>query len=1267
MNQRLFENFTNQFTLSKSLSFQLIPQGKTLEYLHNDGILDIDKRRNEDYQVVRRGIDDYHREFIDNALSSLRLTGLNEYHELYQTPYKERSDAQKKRMFEIETYLRKQVAQQLRSNDLFHVLFSKELISEVLPEYFADNQPMLNALESFDGFTTYFKNFHTIREAMYSDEKKASSIANRIVHDNLPKFIVNMDVFGKVLASPVCANICEIEKWIGELTDTDGIAGIVENMFRLDHFSATATQSGIENYNLIISGYSDEDGIMHKGLNSYINEYNQTVGRTERLPLLVPLYKQLLAHSSTVSFVPDRFESDQEVLDCIKDFYTESKATLKKQELLVNSLEEYDLDRIFIKNDSSINDISLNLYGNWDYIRKALHFVYDKENRKRPVRNEEKYIEKRRKHFNKIGSFSISELNDALREYAGEVDVPVQDYFKTDNLQGVSSFMLIDDLYDDMGHLMTQPYPSAKNLKNDKGSIKKIKAFLDALKDWQKTIKPLCGSANESEKDDLFYGQFDILWSELFALNGIYNKVRNYITKKVTTADKIKLNFSNSQLGGGWSVGVERDKGCLLFKDVTAEGREYYYLGVINKESRNMFKEYPQPKDSSDAIFKVFYYQSADPTKSIMNLMVIDGETRKINGRREKSGPHAGENIMLEEAKNTYLPDDVNRIRLNRAYSKRSEHFSDKDLQTYINYYRERIKEYMPEFDFGSDFDSLIFTDWNDFTAYIKKKAYQVPLREISKSWLYERVEKGDLYLFQIYNVDFNPNRKGKKKITTRYFEMLFNPANFENGAIYKLNGGAEIFYRPAALDLKDTAIHVKGVPIQNKNPLNDKKESVFDYNIVKNNKSTKDIFILNCSIECNFSADENEPLNIKARKAIRENDATNVMIGVSRGENHLLYYSVVDENGNILEQKSLNVIDTISHSGDVKMYDYNASLEEKESERENARLDWQDIDSIKNMKEGYLSQVIWVLYKLMLKYNACIAVEDISSSFKSKRQKIEKNVYSKFDTALVNKLSFLIDKDMPDNATGGLLKALQLAAPEKQLLLRKDNQNGFLFYVQPAYTTSMDPTTGFASMLGKYLTYSNANDAVLFVRKLDSIKYNNDKDFFEIELDYAVFGLGEGTKTDWTICTAGKRTKVTRNERSARWQYDVVDLTMEFKALFKDYDIDISGDIQKQLLEKASPRLLKNFMELFKLTMQMRNMIDGEYHIVSPVQNENGDFYNTHESDGSLPVCAAANSAYNIAQKGLLYIDMIKAMNDDDNSKLIMRNVDWLTYMQNK
>ena len=125
-------------------------------------------------------------------------------------------------------------------------------------------------------------------------------------------------------------------------------------------------------------------------------------------------------------------------------------------------------------------------------------------------------------------------------------------------------------------------------------------------------------------------------------------------------------------------------------------------------------------------------------------------------------------------------------------------------------------------------------------------------------------------------------------------------------------------------------------------------------------------------------------------------------IIGIDRGERNLVYVSVIDLKGRIVEQKSYNIVNN---------YDYQKKLVEQENIRDKARKSWKEVGKVKDLKEGYLSMVIHEIAEMVIKYNAIIAMEDLNYGFKRGRFKIERQVYQKFENMLISKLNYLVDK----------------------------------------------------------------------------------------------------------------------------------------------------------------------------------------------------------------------------------------------------------------
>ena len=90
-------------------------------------------------------------------------------------------------------------------------LFKEKLLSRLLPQ-FITNEDELRLLDTFQGFSGYFKGYNEARKNVYSDKDISTSITHRIVHINFPKFIVNMHQYeiANKYPNPVDANLKRI-------------------------------------------------------------------------------------------------------------------------------------------------------------------------------------------------------------------------------------------------------------------------------------------------------------------------------------------------------------------------------------------------------------------------------------------------------------------------------------------------------------------------------------------------------------------------------------------------------------------------------------------------------------------------------------------------------------------------------------------------------------------------------------------------------------------------------------------------------------------------------------------------------------------------------------------------------------------------------------------------------------------------------------------------------------------------------------------------
>lgn len=1244
----------NRYSLSKTLRFQLIPVGKTEETFVAQRCLEIDEKRSKDYKAVKKVMDRVHRAFIEQALSDITLKGLSEYASLYYAS--EKSDTDKKRMVSLADELRGQISKAFLRHESFKTLRPKEMVDSGLPD-FIQSSDEADQLKNFKGFSSYFSGFSDARQNLYSSEEKFGSVGHRCITENLPRFLDNVYNFAIIDGILPAAALTALATDYSALFDED-----ISFYFTLDNFDRFLTQSGIDRYNTVIGGYSTSDNVKVKGINEYVNEYNQTAPRHSRLPLLVPLYNQMLCESKSVSFVPDKFNTDTEVLEALAVFCigkNESDMNLLSVvdavQSLFATLPQQDLSRIYVKSGPAISNLSNSLCGSWDAIQNAWYRQYDAEHMKKPPRDVYKYTKARAAAFKKISSFSLSDLQ-ALCNRSMDKPRDVVNHFVNSVAEAHTKFRLC---YTAAQNLLLHPYNEKTRLSQNSDAIARMKNLLDSIKDFERQITPLLDISADAEKGEFFYSQLRSLYDTISKVNNLYNKVRNYITQKPYSDEKIKLNFGNPNFLGGWSTGHETDYSCLLFRSGNS-----IFLGIIDKGHKSDFKSYPAPVDEEDFFERMEYRQMASPAKDIPSLLVIDGQTQRRIGKKEKSGPHAGENLLLEEMKNQYLPPEINRIRKSKSYSISNENFSKADLIAYIDYYKDRVAEYYTAFDFSFK-PSEEYANFADFTNHVNSQAYQIKFIPVSKKHIDSLVASGALYLFRLYNKDMSTYSRGRPNLHTMYFRMLFDERNLAN-VVYKLNGGAEMFYRKASITENNKIVHPANQAIQNKNPLNQKKESTFTYDLVKDKRYTEHRFMLHLPITLNFNAEGVKNINPDVRKALCAAEGINI-IGISRGEDNLLYICVIDEKGEVLEQQSINIVDSGTAEASYNR-DYMALLTRLDEEKRDSQRAWQSGHTSKQAKTGYLSQVVHKICRLVVKYDAIIAMEDMNHSHNKGKYQLQNDVYKAFEKMLIDKLNYFVMKDADISAPGGLLNAYQLTN-KFESFQKLGRQNGIIFYVGPGMTSNLDPTTGFIDFLRP--RYTNEAAAREFISLFEDIRYNCHEDHFEFSFDYdAFYGSDLNSRKNWVVCTHGKRISMNRARCKNTGNYYDVDVTEEMKVLLKEKEIDYTaGNLVNVIADQSGREFFSNFLRLLALTLQMRNFDGSSSYFISPVRGSGGTFFDSrkYKENAQLPCAADSVTAYNMARKALMSVKMLRNASIDTLAKtnLFISYEDWLRFVQ--
>ena len=1188
-------------------------------------------------------------------------------------------------------------------------LFGKDLIANTLPEFLAREgcwEGNRELVESFRKFTTYFTGFNENRRNMYDKANNATSIANRAINENLPKFFYNLTVFQNIQKGHSKFKFRLSDK---ETLQSLGISDLSE-AFLPEFYLKLFSQRGIEAYQNLLGGRSSEDDIVD-GLNKQINLYRQqnTELKPHDFPTFARLHKQILAEVASSSFSYEPYTTDQDMLANIKELMLElntngTQGHLLSLQAIIENLKNCDTNLVFVRGNS-INQLSNNWLGSYVLIEQALDYYINESGRLKSNKDKKSYKNRTKDQ----GYFSIKEVQSWI-EYLTDNDPEeakvchkamqtngqsLVDYFilainkplRKSEKSGTSGTTSIGQLehevsaLSELSQLNGNRHPPKTNDEDDKGGegfhqVESIQKLLDGYMNFLNQFRPLHlvyrrKSMHMPPDQDLgFYNEFANLFDLMTeSVQSVYNKTRNHLTKKNFKTDKVKINFENPNLMNGWDVNKEKDNSCVLF-----EKNSNYFLGIMHPKHRSKLFNYIQGIDDHDKP-KIISEKSALEKKIVVNT----GGYRKVM-YKQSSAKMLSKVFFSRKRIDFFAPsDEVLRIRNTSSHSKNGEpqqgykkaDFNLNDCHALIDFFKSSIEKHEWK-QYGFQFSNTTnYQNISDFYKEFQDQAYKVEFDRIRDEYIDSCVRDGKLFLFRIYSKDFSPRSTGTPNMHTLYWRGLFENENLRN-VVLKLNGEAEMFFRKHSIKRKDRIIHEKNKGIPIKGGSKEGESSLFPYNIVKDKRYTQDRFFLHIPITLNHKATKVSRFNDAINQAVSAN--TNV-IGIDRGERHLLYFCVINPHGEIIDQGSLNAIQQ-----GARTIDYQEKLEERQRLRDVARKSWTSIENIKELKHGYLSQVVHKLSNLLIEHKAIVCLEDLNFGFKKGRFKVEKQVYQKFEKALIDKLNYLVNKQEKNPLKPGhYLNALQLTAPfEKFENLGK--QSGILYYVRADYTSKICPVTGFVNLLKPY--YKSVEKSKEFIKNFNEIRYNFTTGYFEFAFDYKETNLKtslKGCRTHWRVCSHGERLVAKKNDKGLWQPAEIIRPTDKLAATLKNVDIDFASgaNLIEPIRKQDSASFFRELMWGLRLTLQMRNSLRNstapeDDYLISPVADENGTFYDSRKAKGTgLPEDADANGAYHIALKGLWNILQITqhdwSVENPKSPKLDMSNEQWFAFAQNK
>lgn len=1253
-----FSDFTNLYQLQKTLRFELKPiprEGETpeeaLDRLTSSPFFKNDERRENAYAEVKTIIDDFFRDFIDTSLRNIKTD--------WEPLAKAIDSKNEKAKQQLNASLRATIVKSFGSTK---EIFGKDLFEKRIPEWLRKQvsdqrltqeecEMKQKKLTEFKGFTTYFSGFWENRENLFSDKEQHTAIAFRIVHENFPRFYGNIKAFKNAPQ--------EIqEEFFGKFPVT------------LDAFNSTLTQAGIDSYNKHIGGERNAPSGEEKGrgFNERINQWNQT-HKEKKVQKMKLLYKQILSDRESAwsgKLILDK----QDLTERLKKLHEElfkkknenGETAIDIAVELFASLPDFDFSKIWFA-ERNVPALALSLFGQWDTLNSELRISEGESDSKG---KQEKL-------------FSLQEIEEAIKSVRKNHEPPKEtptltsllDFFKTikhSNDSGLSFAPIskVAQIAEKELNAAIRISEQTDELLGNDAKIAEIKSALDRIMDIFHKVKILRVQEKllqTKELDTAFYAEFENAFSPFSSCASVYDSVRNYLTKKPYSTGKMKLCFDSPTLANGWDENKIPDyRAFILRKD----GK--YFLGLLNgkssaKERKTIIEcEATIDESQQECYERMIYKYLPSPVKMLPKIFF------------SKKGVEAykpAEELIDKSTRNT-------------------------DVAKLVRFYQNAIPKYN-----NGDYQAFSFTfkkpegysTVNEFYGDVERQNYRLGFKKVPVGKIKEFIENDTLFLFEIYNKDFSDNSGGRKNLHTLYWLSAFSSENRSANFPIKLNGEAEIFWRTASKSLVEAVIHKTGSVLVNRRDSEgktipekayleiyrykngklheddlseDAKKRIESGKIVckkasyetrKDRRYTEDKLFFHIPLTFNRTPKSGKDispkeLNERTRALLCNNAASVKIIGIDRGERNLISLVMIDGNGKILLQKSFNEIEESSQHSTRKT-DYQDLLKNRETERQEARKSWKTIGKIAELKEGYISQVVHAISKLVVEHNAIVVLEDLNIGFKRGRFKVERQIYQKFERALIEKLNFLVFKDRKEDELGGVLNALQLTN-KFESFEKLGNQSGILFYVPAGYTSKIDPKTGFVNIFDLSGITNTKAKKELF-SKFSRIYYSEEDDAFAFEFDYSNPTLKTYAqpiaKTKWTVYSHGKR--LVWNPKTKKTEPETPTQRLKEALGYAKIDWRTSENLVTEICEVSEEGKFRTdfwdkLFRAFKFILQMRNSLPGETesdadYLISPVKGKDGTFFNScKEADKKhpeLPIDADSNGAYHIALKGLMGI----------------------------
>lgn len=1242
---------TYRETLTKSIKLEAVPTEATKRAILKDDLMQYDQALDMNAKAIVPVIDDFVKSIISSSLNCV----MADFENMYVLRKSEKADDQK-------AYVKAQ--DECKKNLV-------KTISKTLPEGLSKIMD-INSAKLLDPALLNF-----------IESNPNYSIADKMIYKDL---VANLKGCMPKLTKYTRTRVTTLEVWVPERMMEnfeiycDNIALLnsfvnakttEEQQYLKDHpelltitlpsyYEYSCTPESIQAYNSLINGiYDEKTQTMTKGYNAFINELNMQ-RQTDKeytgafYKKLKPLYQQILFPKEK-AFTIDKINDDKELAELLSQI----NARIPKTELFrfINFFHAANPDDMLV-NGKDIHTLSaLATKDHQNLVNKVLDYEYQAAtNRKdkKAMNNISKYVANKTYSFEVLENITNVDLKSVYVNTLIALHTSISRY--TTTMQGFEIFSGKAKIY------------------NDTRNKKLVKDYLEALCEFDRYLRMILKNAKNDDANIIFYNQLEDLHIIFNDFNTAYNKSRNYLTQTIHDfATETQICFGNAaKYNTKWlnDTKLKNEMNSIVRMD----GK--YYFVTINPRSVKRSIDLQTPKDNMSAV-DMFFQKTFQKAANTFTKRVF-----KDSGAADffTHNPLETEFIISENMINPVrvLRSDyaIYRDGLARKPAIKeglitAEEFKQ-NVTSLIRLYQEyainciAMKEFTFRFKKAEEYEDL-----NDFYTSVDKDLYVPKWISVDRAQIEGCIEDGTLLAFLITNMHMYKDDCSQTTYA-QTFLYLMSDDNFKTRTM-RLNANPALFFRPACLNYHCT--HKKGSILVNKKTVDgdfipgsiykeiynfyngyldtDKKKAavtdlskeaqtlinnkqistrIADYDLIKYKRYMEDKYFISFSYKKNAQIDtvRNNTITDEVREEIRQQKMNTLVI--TRGITDLLFYTLFDTEGHVIEEKSLNVINGV---------DYQNRLHALTYDRNNAKTNEWDYSKVcQNYKISYLNFAIAELTKIAIENNAVIVVEKVSDRFKDKMSCFDNQVLKSFENKLEAKLLDYYNKHNKVGEDGSLSNPIQLVRSFDRVM--HPTQNGILFRINAAHTSNMDSKTHFVNLL-PLADQRTLKQKRMFLSLFDHIQLEDD--LVKFTFDYNKFNLDKvPERAIWTIY-AGKSMSV--------WDVE----HKHFKWLNKPFT-DVTEAIVEAGLQNRNLALEKDLPD--KLVIGLFAMLDTclRKAIIRNGKDFENSLYSSPVSYTYAPISASVNATRNLYYKFQYYLS-------DDNEKNGDFELNWINYAQ--